>query len=273
MTVDLEHLKALALAATPGPWTYSPMTETEDPEIGAANGSRVAALVCADMTKQNSAFIAAANPAVVLELVARIRALEAELDEDHDDDLDDISPRATPVIRYRIGAPAIQPQVDLIRHPLPPRLEPMPDDPLKDILPLNQLLDNVNSKVAKAFCIPSALPLNLPASLDLQKASAASVNAAGERILDVQASAAVGAAFYNFSNAERFDDARLGVVFTVENPVECSDFSHLIGTDVIINREVWRVKRVERFAHCAPWRKGERIGLQVEPAPASVVST
>lgn len=75
----IEHLKALALAATPGPWKYSPMTETEDPEIGAANGSRVAALVAADMTKANSAYIAAANPAVTLKLLKRLARVEARV--------------------------------------------------------------------------------------------------------------------------------------------------------------------------------------------------
>jgi hypothetical protein len=71
--IDLDMLQALAKDATPGPWTYCPMTETEDPEIGAMNGSRVAALVSADITKQNSRFIAAANPSSVLKLIAAAR--------------------------------------------------------------------------------------------------------------------------------------------------------------------------------------------------------
>ncbi len=74
---DLQQLKALALAATPGPWEYKPMGETTDPEIAAANGSRVCSLVAADMTKQNSRYIAAANPAVVLDLIARIERAAA----------------------------------------------------------------------------------------------------------------------------------------------------------------------------------------------------
>jgi hypothetical protein len=73
MEIDIDALEAAAQKATPGPWIYSPMTEREDPEIGASNGSRVAALVAADITKANSAYIASANPAVVLELVRRLR--------------------------------------------------------------------------------------------------------------------------------------------------------------------------------------------------------
>lgn len=66
------ELMGLAEAATRGPWTFTPMGETTDPEIGAANGSRVAALVAADMTKQNAAFIAAANPATIIALLQEL---------------------------------------------------------------------------------------------------------------------------------------------------------------------------------------------------------
>lgn len=72
--IDTNNLEALARAATPGPWAFSPMTETEDPEIGAANGSRVAVLVAADITKANSAYVAAANPAAVLELIKEMKS-------------------------------------------------------------------------------------------------------------------------------------------------------------------------------------------------------
>ena len=72
--IDIDNLEALARAATPGPWAFSPMTETEDPEIGAANGSRVAVLVAADITKANSAYVAAANPAAVLDLIKEMKS-------------------------------------------------------------------------------------------------------------------------------------------------------------------------------------------------------
>lgn len=71
--IDLENIETLARAATPGPWVFAPMTEKEDPEIAAANGSRVATLGAADITKANSAYIAAANPAAVLELIEKLR--------------------------------------------------------------------------------------------------------------------------------------------------------------------------------------------------------
>lgn len=71
--IDLENIETLARAATPGPWVFALMTEKEDPEIAAANGSRVATLGAADITKANSAYIAAANPAAVLELIEKLR--------------------------------------------------------------------------------------------------------------------------------------------------------------------------------------------------------
>ena len=54
-------------------------------------------------------------------------------------------------------------------------------------------------------------------------------------------------------------------VYVVQNPVECTDFSHLLGESVIINRELRKVAKIERFAHCPPWREGELIGVLLEP--------
>jgi hypothetical protein len=72
--IDIENIEVLARTATPGPWFFSPMTETVDPEIGAANGSRVATLAAADITKANCAYIAAANPAAVLALIKELKS-------------------------------------------------------------------------------------------------------------------------------------------------------------------------------------------------------
>lgn len=58
----------------------------------------------------------------------------------------------------------------------------------------------------------------------------------------------------------------------VLNPTECSDFDHLIGSYVVIDKTVRRVRAVERFTHAAPWRAGEKISLlfhNAESAPTS----
>ncbi|MBB5610596.1 MULTISPECIES: hypothetical protein [unclassified Janthinobacterium] len=72
--IDIDNIEVLARSATPGPWFFSPMTETVDPEISAANGTRVATLAAADITKANCAYIAAANPAAVLALIKELKS-------------------------------------------------------------------------------------------------------------------------------------------------------------------------------------------------------
>jgi hypothetical protein len=80
--LNIEQLKTAALAATPGPWNKSNHAnsprvcapETED-RLGIemqirGNGNR-------DDNRKNAAFIAAANPAAVLELIAEVERLRA----------------------------------------------------------------------------------------------------------------------------------------------------------------------------------------------------
>ncbi|HEI9849574.1 TPA: ead/Ea22-like family protein [Serratia marcescens] len=68
----LSELKAAALAATPGPWRALSFDE----RLG-ISGDGNAILVCEHITKQrpqDALFIAAANPAVVLALLAELEA-------------------------------------------------------------------------------------------------------------------------------------------------------------------------------------------------------
>lgn len=53
------------------------------------------------------------------------------------------------------------------------------------------------------------------------------------------------------------------LIFVVPNPVECSDFTHLIGKRVAVDGALFMVSGVESFCHTAPWREGEKIGLMV----------
>lgn len=91
--IDLDSLEALAKAATPGPWKNvdTPAMSVCD-EIHDANGTRIAMALTTrhprdgeqfidfDQAEANAAFIAAANPATVLELIATVRQAQAERD-------------------------------------------------------------------------------------------------------------------------------------------------------------------------------------------------
>lgn len=73
MTIDIEELKRLAEAATPGPWFRSGDHAMKD--LGKYS-THIADCMGND---GDAAFVAAANPASVLELIDRIAALEAEI--------------------------------------------------------------------------------------------------------------------------------------------------------------------------------------------------
>ncbi len=67
---DIQELKRLAEAATPGPW------ENGCYEVYEVNGS--ADRICKGASAEDSAFIAAANPTAILSLLTRIEALEQD---------------------------------------------------------------------------------------------------------------------------------------------------------------------------------------------------
>ena len=80
MTLDLAKIKAAAERATPGPWTAEPMVGR-----GAwisSGENEWTALSCGntdESARSNAAFIAAANPAATLALIARVERLEGAL--------------------------------------------------------------------------------------------------------------------------------------------------------------------------------------------------
>ena len=86
--IDLTSLEALAKAATPGPWIRFGVRHKIGPESCIAVGQDGAALAYLPIGSQqgdkysavafnDAAFIAAANPAAVLELIAMVRAAGA----------------------------------------------------------------------------------------------------------------------------------------------------------------------------------------------------
>lgn len=71
MSIDLEALKQVAQAATPGPWVVDAYGDVQ------ANDEDLAFALCyGDKRLEDAAFIASANPAVVLELIARLEQAE-----------------------------------------------------------------------------------------------------------------------------------------------------------------------------------------------------
>lgn len=66
MSIDLDHLESLAKAATPGPWDYGAC------EVF-LKGTDFWPVIATCRNEDDLAFIAAANPAVVLELIAELR--------------------------------------------------------------------------------------------------------------------------------------------------------------------------------------------------------
>ena len=62
---------------------------------------------------------------------------------------------------------------------------------------------------------------------------------------------------------------RKGPSFIIENPITCTNFSHLIGQDARITSAsgaeyFGRIIGVERFAHAEPWWAGDKIALLME---------
>lgn len=72
---ELDALKAAAKAATPGPWKHY-----VDQGCNGVLASGKVILPTLHISPENCAYIAAANPAVVLELIAELRQARAERD-------------------------------------------------------------------------------------------------------------------------------------------------------------------------------------------------
>ena len=79
--MNIEELKRLAEAATPGPWVshpkgyYGAVCRADDPYdlVAVTHGQR------RNNVLANEAYIAAANPAAILELIAKIDRAQAEI--------------------------------------------------------------------------------------------------------------------------------------------------------------------------------------------------
>lgn len=74
--IDLDALERAAMAATPGPWADDGWEHVGACSSDQANNGYFVAECCGPDRKKNMAHIAAANPAVILSLVGRVRTTE-----------------------------------------------------------------------------------------------------------------------------------------------------------------------------------------------------
>jgi|GEM_PF-6146258 len=74
--IDLNKLKKLAIAATPGEWQFRPTTPFMDAEIASENNVRVVNLLAGDVSKANSEFIAAVSPSTIIAIIEQLEAAQ-----------------------------------------------------------------------------------------------------------------------------------------------------------------------------------------------------
>lgn len=79
LMIDLEDLKKKALAATPGPWTIGPFMTVEAGSDQICGVGETSSNLFSGDRRLNGEFIAAANPATVLELIERLERAGAGL--------------------------------------------------------------------------------------------------------------------------------------------------------------------------------------------------
>jgi hypothetical protein len=139
--LDLTRLKELAQAATPGPWEALPhggfYPTMHTPQIKAVDGSVIFSPSCdvgtmrnpeivpgKDLNEANGLFIAAANPAAVLELIERLERAEAML---------------LPGL-VEIRGEFSDEDLEAFKREWAKTTGAMPNDPLDDVLPLASFL-------------------------------------------------------------------------------------------------------------------------------------
>lgn len=78
MTLSDDELRALAMAATPGPWYGDKIADIWTMDHVYVAGADNVPEFGWDQTRKNGHYIAAANPATILSLLDRVKAAEAE---------------------------------------------------------------------------------------------------------------------------------------------------------------------------------------------------
>lgn len=106
---DLEKLRALAMAATPGPWReWGREVEYGAVYIKHPDGRggmlSVAQVISFDRREENASFIEAANPTTIISLLDRIAQLEGERDALRDS-LDGVCERCQDRCKHQVVDP------------------------------------------------------------------------------------------------------------------------------------------------------------------------
>jgi hypothetical protein len=70
----------------------------------------------------------------------------------------------------------------------------------------------------------------------------------------------------SFTELDRITVRDIGTMVSVELDQDTHDFSHLLGKKIVINGRMEYCHSVERLAHGAPWKRGERIHLLIRKA-------
>lgn len=86
MTMTHDELRKLAEAATPGPWEIAERNRSKCFSVEASPSMKIVCTYGDSLAaQQDSAYIAAANPKTVLELLDEIAELEGEIESLHQD--------------------------------------------------------------------------------------------------------------------------------------------------------------------------------------------
>jgi hypothetical protein len=72
----------------------------------------------------------------------------------------------------------------------------------------------------------------------------------------------------SFTAVDRIAVRDIGTMVCVELDQDTDSFAHLIDKKVVIDGRMEHCFSIERVAHAAPWKRGERIYLLIRPAKA-----
>ena len=70
----------------------------------------------------------------------------------------------------------------------------------------------------------------------------------------------------SFTELDRITVREIGTMVLVDLDRDTQDFSHLLGRKIVIDGRMEYCFSVERLAHGAPWKRGERVHLLIRKA-------
>jgi hypothetical protein len=70
----------------------------------------------------------------------------------------------------------------------------------------------------------------------------------------------------SFTELDRITVREIGTMVVVDLDRDTKDFSHLLGRKIVIDGRMEYCFSLERLAHGAPWKRGERVHLLIRKA-------